>query len=384
MDVCVSQMLTLSCSQLLPLAAESTAWWRIALGLAPAASLPVCFLLLMIGMALITKGGDLFTDCAVAIARATRIPTVIVGATIVSMATTFPELMVSLTSALSGVTDFAVGNALGSCCCNIGLIVGSCAILKFFVARSRGTDPGIPVARQTLRSTGAIMLVAGLMTWLFAVLGRSGGGPLAEQSYSLNRWHGAILLAGLLFYMAFTIRQALRARFESELAEHDPSSEQLPRMSTLSMVGGFASGAVVVVIGSKLLVSNAEQIALAMEVPRLIVGLTILAIGTSLPEYTISLLAVIKGHGSLGLGNIMGANILNLCMVVGACASIQPLAIQWQTIALDAPIVLLLMVLLLALPYKKQLVSARAGVILFGVYVAYLILMLTQFNSSAQ
>ena len=360
------------------LATEDGAWWEILLGMAPAGNMVLSVVLLLIGMLLITKGGDLFTDASVAIARATRIPTVIVGATIVSMATTFPELMVSLTSSISGVSDFAVGNALGSCCCNIGLIVGTCAMLKWIVARRRGESPGIPVARETLKTTGAVMLTAGIGVWLLAFLGNSGTGPMSERVFELKRWHGILFLCGLLFYLGFTIRQAIQARFESELVEHDDGDDEAS-MTTRQMVAGFAMGAAVVVIGSKLLVSNAEHIALEMNVPKLIVGLTILAVGTSLPEYTISLLAVLKGHGSLGLGNIMGANILNIFMVVGACATLNPLPIQFQTIALDAPIVLLLMVLLIALPFRKQLVSLKSGVILFGVYLLYLTLMFTLF-----
>lgn len=355
-----------------PALPASGAWWQLLIGSESAESMLACSILILIGMALITKGGDWFTDAAVAIARATRIPTVIVGATIVSLATTFPELMVSLTSAWQGVDAFAVGNALGSCCCNIGLIVGTCAMLKWFVNRSQSGSSGIPVSRHTLLATGSFMLAACLITWLFALLGSDTTLPFSQRTYQLERWQGAVLLSGLVLYLLYTVRLALAARFEAQLAEQAEPEESGPAMTVPAMVGGFAAGATVVILGSRLMVANAEQVALMLQIDPLVVGLTVLAVGTSLPEYTISLLAVIKGHGSLGLGNIMGANILNLFLVVGTCAAIRPLPIQWPTIVRDAPVVMLLMTLLILLPLRKQLVSASSGVILFTVYVGYL------------
>lgn len=357
----------------------AAAIWQILLGLEPASGFGMACLFVLVGMALITKGGDLFTDSAVAVAHLTRVPTVLIGATIVSMATTFPEFMVSLTGALSGVSDFAVGNALGSCACNIGLIVGSCALLKALLARSRGGESAIPVSRHTLLTAGSFMLIAGGLTWGFAWFD-SGDAIAPDQSpaeYGISRWQAAVLAIILVAYLGYTLKTALAARFEAELDEASQPPDSVSIRSTLIT---FLIGAAVVILGSKLLVVNAEQIALAMHVPKLVVGLTVLAVGTSLPEYTISLIAVIKGHGALGIGNIIGANILNLCWVVATCALIQPLPIQRQTLHLDAPVVLLLMILLIAFGCFRQRISARTGACLFGIYIVYLASMFSSFS----
>ena len=351
---------------------------EVLLGIKSAASLWTGGLLLLIGMLLITKGGDLFTDSSVAIARATRIPPVIVGATIVSMATTFPEFMVSVTGVLAGFADFAVGNALGSCVCNIGLIVGSCVLLKGVLAKRRNEEPGIPTSRETLIGAGSFMLLAGIALWIFSYSssGRTLEPDGTPAQFAIVRWEGALLIVLLAAYVAHSLRLALTARFEAELVEDEEPANQTPQ----AMVFGFFIGALLVVLGSRLLVSNAESIALQLGVPRLIVGLTVLAIGTSLPEYTISLLAVIKGHGALGMGNIIGANVLNICWVVASCALIKPLPIRSQTVFLDAPVVLLLMALLLILPWNHERFSSRSGAILLGVYAAYLIGMFAFFG----
>jgi cation:H+ antiporter len=357
---------------------------RVVTGLDAAGQTGWNIFLLLAGMAVITKGGDLFTDSAVAIARATRIPPVIIGATIVSMATTFPEFMVSLSGSLDGKPGFAVGNALGSCCCNIGLIVGSCALLKGFLAKRRGEEPGIPANRVTLLGPGLFMLAAGSAVWFFGSFDAGGavikaGGPPSE--YGIARWQAGMLVLLLVGYLAYSLRSALRARFESELeADNEEAADQeiSSQMGRTLLV--FLAGAALVVLGSKLMVSNAGRIANEMGVPELVIGLTVLAIGTSLPEFTISLMAVIKGHGALGIGNIIGANVLNICWVVATCALISPLPIQSQTFILDAPCVLLLMILLPALAYKHERISTASGAVLLAVYVGYLTILIAFFS----
>ena len=378
--VVVARPIKMPLTQNLPLDFPlATGVWKQLLGIEPANTLGWSILLVLAGMLLITKGGDLFTDSAVAVAHLTRIPTVLIGATVVSLATTFPEFMVSLTGAMSGVSAFAVGNALGSCICNIGLIVGTCALLKAALAGRRGEEPAIPVNRQTLLKTGSFTLAAALLTWFFAAFD-AGGAVDSEQvpaAYGIARWQAGLLVVVLLLFLGYTLRTALAARFEAELEEAANPTESI---SVSRTVGLFLLGAALVVVGSRILVANAEQIAYAMEIPKLIVGLTVLAVGTSLPEYTISLIAVIKGHGALGIGNIIGANILNLCWVVATCALIHPLPIERQTLVLDAPIVLLLTVMLIGMGSFRERISAATGGCLFLVYVSYLICMFTLFQ----
>ncbi|GAB4153799.1 MAG: calcium/sodium antiporter [Planctomycetaceae bacterium] len=350
--------------------------FQILIGRQPGGRMIAELILLGLGMVLITHGGDLFTDSAVAIAKATRIPPVIVGATVVSMATTFPEFMVSFTGAINGVPEFAVGNALGSCCCNIGLIVGTCALLKGWLAKRRNEEPGIPANRVTLLGSGSFMLAAGVAVLIFSFFDSGNivdkDGEPAE--FAIVRWQAIVLLMILAGYFFYSVRLAFLARYEpvsDEDEEIDPISKKEARLLFLKQIGAFLLGAVLVFLGSRLLVKNAESIAIAMEVPELWIGLTVLAIGTSLPEYTISLIAVIKGHGSLGLGNIIGANVLNICWVVATCALVDPLVIKRQTVFLDGPVVMLLMSLLIFGPLKKERVTATLGGMMVAVYVAY-------------
>ena len=368
---------------LLPIAvflAAGPNFLHVLFGLKAAGSLVANLVLLGLGMLLITHGGDLFTDSAVDVARVTRVPPVIIGATIVSMATTFPEFMVSLTGALRGHPDFAVGNALGSCCCNIGLIIGSCALINGYLAPRRGTQTGIPASRLTLRGPGAFMLTAGVAVWAFSLFDNAG---LVDNNgntvpFAITRWQAGVLVVLLVAYLGYSLRTALQARF-AEVTRAEAEADQEAERRIIQIVVLFAVGAGLVVVGSKLLVENSVQIAFAMGVPKLIVGLTVLAIGTSLPEFTISLLAVLKGHGALGIGNIIGANVLNICWVVATCALINPLPIQWQTVVLDGPVVLLLMTLLIGLAWKNERFSMRSGAVLIAVYALYYVFMFAFF-----
>ena len=356
-------------------------WWQILIGIEAPQSHVFCVILILVGMALITKGGDLFTDSAVAIARATRIPPVIIGATIVSVATTFPEYMVSLTSVLQEQPEFAVGNALGSCCCNIGLIVGTCAILKGILAKKRNEEAGIPVNRVTLLGPGLFMLTAGFAVWCFSMFENAGlmneKGDLVP--YALSRWQGAVLAVLLVIYLGYSLRTALKARFETTMTEEGTEVEQEIREQIGKQFVMFVLGAFLVVLGSRLMVASAAHLAGEFGVPELIVGLTVLAIGTSLPEYTISLMAVIKGHGSLGIGNIIGANVLNICWVVATCSLIKPLPIQPQTIILDGPVMLLLMITMLALGWRRERISMSDGVVLCSIFAVYYVIMFSVF-----
>lgn len=368
-------------THLLPLLAVADApWWKILLGLEAPESNVLCVILILVGMALITKGGDLFIDSAVAIARATRIPPVIIGATIVSVATTFPEFMVSLTSTLRKEHGLAVGNALGSCCCNIGLIVGTCAILKGILAKKRNEEAGIPVNRVTLLGPGLFMLMAGVAVWCFSMFDNAGlmkpnGDPVR---FALLRWQGAVLVVLLFFYLGYSLRTALKARFETTMTEEESEAEETIREQMGKQLVMFVLGALLVVLGSRLMVASAAHLAREFGISELIVGLTVLAIGTSLPEYTISVMAVIKGHGSLGIGNIIGANVLNICWVVATCALINPLPIDRQTIILDGPVMLLLMITLLALGWKRERISMSNGVVLCSIFLVYYIILFSK------
>ncbi|MEZ6132498.1 MAG: calcium/sodium antiporter [Planctomycetaceae bacterium] len=339
----------------------------------PAGSVWGILLLIAGGLLAIVKGGDLFTDSSVHIARMSRIPPVIVGATIVSTATSFPEFMVSLTGTLAGSAEFAVGNVIGSCLCNIGLIIGVCAVIRGVIAKRTNSQPGISASRAMLAGPGMFMLGTAVLTCVFSWFDAGGitsdGQPVR---FGFARWQAGILLVGMVWYLAWSARQAGRARYETSLSE----SADTPKVTLLEIVrvsGVFVLACGIVVIGSRLLVTNGESLALMLGVPKLVLGLTLFAVGTSLPELTISLIAVLKGHEALGIGNIVGSNVLNICWVLGTCAVIRPLPIELQTVVVDLPVTLLLTVMMVVLPWKSERISTAAGWALLTVYLLHLV-----------
>ena len=339
-----------------------------------ASSVTGLVVMILAGMVAITKGGDLFTDSSVEIARITRIPPVVVGATIVSMATSFPEFMVSLTGTLSGSAEFAVGNAIGSCLCNIGLIIGTCAIIYDLLARRSGRQTGIATGRDMLRGPGMFMLSSCILTCLFSLFD-SGGAVMAgtPTEFGLSRWQAAILFVGMFWYLGYSIQVARQARFEMSIGDNAPQQPESTRTALIKPVLVFIVASAIVVIGSRVLVCNGEEIALRMGVPKLVLGLTLFAVGTSLPELSISLIAVLKGHEALGIGNIVGSNVLNICWVLASCALVKPLPIGRQTILVDLPVTLLLTVMLIAFPWKSGRITSLAGGMVLLVYVLHLL-----------
>jgi cation:H+ antiporter len=330
--------------------------------------------MILAGMVAITKGGDLFTDSSVEIARITHIPPVVVGATIVSMATSFPEFMVSLTGTLSGSAEFAVGNAIGSCLCNIGLIIGVCTITYDILARRSGRQTGIATDRAMLTGPGMFMLGSCVLTCLFSLFDSGGAVITGEPTeFGLSRWQAAILFFGMFWYLGYSIQVARQARFEMSIGNDVQQNPVSPWTTMLKPSLVFIMASAIVVIGSRVMVCNGEAIALRMGVPKLVLGLTLFAVGTSLPELSISLIAVLKGHEALGIGNIIGSNVMNICWVLASCALVEPLPIGRQTILLDLPVTLLLTVMLIAFPWKSGRITSLAGGMVLLVYVAHLL-----------
>ena len=322
-------------------------------------------LLFALAVALISKGADWFTEAAVKIAEATHIPKVIIGATIVSAATTLPEFSVSAIATVQNTTDMAIGNAIGSCVCNIGLILGTCTL-----ARASITD------KKLLTQQGGFMIGAGILVFLLTLMGR------------LERWGGAILIMGLIAYMYYSVRTA-RARRDRALLEMqvDKEDADFPARPTLkNEVIWFLIGAACVVAGSYLLVRTGKELARLIGVSELVISLTLVALGTSLPEYVTAFTATLKGHQELSVGNIIGANILNIFWVLGGCSLIRPLPLNPespfmgfpQTQSLDLPIMFLLMTLLVGFGFSKGKLKRWQGGALFIIYASYLIILFTR------
>lgn len=312
---------------------------------------------LAVGVAILVRSADWFTDAAVEVARSLRIPEIIVGATIVSLGTTLPEFAVSFTAAVAGEVDITVGNALGSCICNIGLILGFCTIVS-----------PIPAARAGFLTNG---LGALGLTIAFGVLG--------YVFPNGSRWVGVVMVAGLITYIAATVRTSLRYR------AGDLSDQTIvePTMTTPGIVAWFIFGAVGVTLGSQLMVRSAVALAEMLGIPDLVIGLTVVALGTSTPELAISITGIIKGQRALSVGNIIGANILNLSWVIGLSSLVTELPVQRQSLLFDLPVVAVLTVLLLWFGSTGDKIRRREGALLFGVYLGYLIITFAYFGADA-
>jgi cation:H+ antiporter len=349
-------------------AADVGHWMGLLYGAGAASTTTANVLLVLLGMMAITKGGDLFTGSAVTIARATRISPALIGATIVSLATTFPEFVVAVTGVLRGSASLGVGNALGSCCCNIGLIIGSCAIINGLLAHFRGTDSGLVASRQMLAGPGLFMMAGGIALWAFSA---SGHPPLSAR-HQIAGWEGLALGLLLVVYLVYSAFRAIRQSHASGPAVEEAKCRPQLRGVVGRQLLVFMLGAGLVCVGSRVLIENAAQIARTFHVSELVIGLTILAVGTSLPEYTVAIMAVIKGQSSLGIGNIIGANVLNICGVVATCAVITPLPIDGHTLMLDVPAVLILMAMLPLIAWKSERISPWGGAMLVCVYTSYM------------
>ncbi|MFM8359080.1 MAG: calcium/sodium antiporter [Verrucomicrobiota bacterium] len=310
---------------------------------------------LVAGLALIIQGGSLFVAAAVRLAEFLRLPRVVVGSTLVSLATTTPELAVSIMSGVRGESGLAVGNALGSCLCNIGLILGISALLKT-----------VEVHRQVIRLPLLVMSGAGLLLGLFLLDG------------FLSPVEGWVLITAGVGYFIYDFRRHWLTRSPAQVAEAGAIELEAARTGRAwfrTPAGSgmqFIAGAGVVVLGSRLLVDGAGQLAGELGVPSLVIGLTVVAVGTSLPELITAITSARHSVSDLAVGNVLGANIANLTLIVGAAAvfhgvSIEP-GSQWLNLgALLATFGTLGWMLL-----RDPRLSRREGTWLLAGYSAYL------------
>ncbi len=307
-------------------------------------------LLFAVGLALIVKGGDYFVGSSVAIAEQARLPRIVIGSTIVSVATTSPEFFVSTTASLTGRSGIAIGNAVGSAILNIGLILAVACMIR-----------PIPVTRHEFRFPSLALLAAAVLLTALTV-------PL-----TLSRGSGFLLLVLGLLYLSFDYIR-LKRRTPRVAQEETTSGFPDPRMRTLGRAFGFfLLGLVTVVVGSRLLTSSAVKIAQSLGVRPILIGLTLVALGTSLPELVTAFTSVRKGVADLSLGNIVGAGVLNCTVITGTSAAICPLSMSRTTQMYNLPALLVTVIALLVLARARDTLSRLDGAILFALYVAYLV-----------
>ena len=313
----------------------------------------ISVLFFALGLVLLIKGGDWFVDGATGIARRFRLPDIIVGATVVSIGTTLPEVMVSTTGALLGQGAMAYGNAIGSIICNTALIA----------AISVTCNPG-PVNVKTMKMPVFFFFTSAAVYCLAAYwLG------------TFPRWLGIIMLAIFVVYLIANVRQGLRYPEETaEEAESATTSRSLAMELVLLVIG-----AALIAYGANLLVEHGTIIAQKLGVPETVIALTFVALGTSLPELITTITSLKKGHASLGIGNVIGANVFNLVLVSGMAVTIAPFDVpvgklllgQNASLVLDIPLMLLVMLLLTVPALTKKRLSRWQGITLLCIYTAF-------------
>ncbi len=304
-------------------------------------------LLFILGLILICLGGDRLVDAAVAIAKKLGIPQIVVGATIVSLGTTLPEVLVSTTAAFDGSAAIAAGNAFGSIICNTALIAGLTQTIR----------PSKKIEAAAIRWRGI---------FFFAVL--IGMNLYAYLTQKFNRPAGVVLLLLFAVYAYLNIKRAGAEGEESE--EEDGKKENGPIWKHLLIL---VVCAVLLYFGAKLLVDNGILIAEALGVPERVIAVTFIALGTSLPELVTSLVSIIKGYGNVGLGNIVGANILNMLLVIGIPSAIAGIPLERSTILIDMPLGFLVMAVLLVPILIRKKSSRVQGIALLAIYAVYCI-----------
>ena len=318
----------------------------------------ISVILFAVGLVLLIKGGDWFVDGATGIAKRFHLPDIVVGATVVSIGTTLPEVMVSTTGALQGSGAMAYGNAIGSIICNTALIAAISVVV----------NPG-PVNVKSMKTPVSFFFGAALLYCIAAyVLG------------TFPRWMGFLMLTIFIIYTIMTVKNGLKnPDVNTEMEENDEKPKQLWQELLLLVVG-----AAVIAYGANLLVEHGQIIALELGVPETVIALLFVALGTSLPELVTTITSLKKGRASLGIGNIIGANVFNLVLVSGVSIALSPFAVPVEntfldtglnlSLVFDLPIMILVMSLLCFPTLLKKRLGRWQGVALLGIYASFCIL----------
>lgn len=325
--------------------------------------IPTEYFLLAFGFILLIKGGDMFVDAASSIAKRFKLPELLIGATVVSIGTTLPEVMTSAMGAVSGSGEIAYGNAIGSIICNTSLIAALTIAIK----------PG-KADKKTLIFPVSFFFATSVFYALNAYIG---GG--------FERWTGLVLLLGFVFYMVMNVinmkKNPVDAEIES-LPECEVVEEKESSIGLIKDIVILIAGAALIALGAYLLVESATAIAQQLGVPESVIGLTVVAIGTSLPELVTAITSLIKGHGALSLGNIIGANIFNLVLVSGVAVAINPFPVpensllfgQNASFILDIPVMFIVMAVMTLPALFKGKLSRWQGISLLAIYAAFMLM----------
>jgi cation:H+ antiporter len=301
---------------------------------------------IVLGIMLVLIGADRLTEGAAALARRMNIPELLIGLTIVAAGTSAPELFVSVVSALKGTSDMAVGNVVGSNTMNCMLIVGAAAMVA-----------PITISKRTVKKDIPFSVFSSLLLLVFTL------------NNSLSRFEGIALLIAFVVFMAYTIYAALHSK-------ETTSSEEVKQMSAWKGGGFILFGLLGLVLGSNLFVDNASDLAYSLGLSEGVVGMTIVAGGTSLPELATSVVAARKGQSAIAMGNVIGSNVFNILLILGLTATISPLEIESIT-TIDMIVMMLSVSVVWLFSFTRFKVERWEGFLLLAGYLGYLAWMLS-------
>lgn len=313
--------------------------------------------LLLIGLVLIIKSGDIFVDASAWMADEFHIPKFLIGVTIVSIATTLPELLVSIFAVIEGSYDIGIANAVGSVTANTGLIL---AISAIFV--------GSTINRKDFGIKGIIIILTVIILLAFCLAGSFGILP------------SILLLILFIIHMTFTIISAKKSDKDvstvMEIAEEVAEAKKSTKKDIFINILKFVFGAIGIAVGAKLLADNATEVATAMHISEGIIGITIVAIGTSLPELVTTITSIVKKQGDLGVGNVIGANIIDLVLILPVCSFIAHgnLIVSPQSYMLDIPVLLVLSLIAVIPTLITKKFNKIQGISMLTIYIAYVVI----------
>ena len=316
-------------------------------------------ILFIVGLVFLIFGGNWFVDGAVGLAKKFHMPEILIGATVVAIGTTLPEVMVSVTGAVSGHGDIAYGNAIGSIICNTALISAITIAVR----------PG-KVDRKNLKLPTLFFFIAAA---IYVVV--------SYTTKYFSRWLGIVLLVLFVVYLFVNIKQSLKPGASPEVqveTEKEPQKEEKP-MPVWKSIILLVIGAVLIAVGADLLVDNGTLIAEGLGVPETVIALTFVALGTSLPELVTAISALIKGHSALSLGNVIGANVFNLVLVCGLSITIAPFELPSDKLLLginssllvDLPLMVIVMLILAVPALAKGRLYRAQGIALLALYAGF-------------
>lgn len=313
------------------------------------------YILLIIGFVLLIKGADFFVDGSSSVAKILKVPTIIIGLTVVAFGTSMPELSVSVTAALRGSNDLAVSNVLGSNIFNLLVVLGCCALVKPVAAKWSLLKKEFPFSIL-------ITIILLLVDSDFSIMKILDG----NQGFVLGRWAGLLFLILFVLYIYATVKSALRSRAEAK----DMEEEEYKTMSPLKSGIYIVIGLIGIVWGGNLVVDSASNIALTFGWSQTFIGLTIVALGTSLPELVTSVVAARKGENDLAVGNVIGSNIFNILLILGVSSFITPITLD-VTAVYDTIILIIASIVVYVSAISKREIQRKEGILFLVCYFAF-------------